>query len=170
MSAARTIFYIIGAGLVLGVTYAFFWAIKWFNSQFAPTNLEVVTYTSTVWLMSSILAVMIIFAAIAKDHGQLEILSSASFLIYTIFAYIIGCTILSLFMPYSGFGVLNVELIIALNTTSIGTIDANILYLNIVAALLIVILQALRFLKTLFKAAKTTKEVPETKNKSSKSR
>jgi hypothetical protein len=170
MGAARIIFYIIGAGLVLGLTFAFFWAINWFNTQYAPINIEVVTYVSTVWLMSGILAGMIIFAAIAKNHGQLEILSSASFLIYTIFAYMIGCTILSLFMPYSGFGVLNVELIVKLNSISIGTIDANILYANIITALLIVILQALRFLKTLFKAAKTTKEVPDTKNKSSKSR
>ncbi|HME52133.1 MAG TPA: hypothetical protein VKM55_07940 [Candidatus Lokiarchaeia archaeon] len=164
MSAGRVILYIIAAGAVLGVTYAFFWAINLINKSFPGIDLQVMTYISLVWLMSGILAGLIIFAAIAKNHGQLEILSSLSFLIFTLFAYIVGCTILSLFMPYSGFGILNVTLVV--NLTGFGTINANILYANIVTALLIVILQALRFLKTVAKASKTTKEVAETKGKS----
>ena len=160
MGAGRTFFYIIGAAGVLIVTYLFFYAIGWFNTRYAPINLEVVTYASTVWIMSGLLAGMIVFAAIAKDHGQLEIVSSLSFLIYTLFAYIIGSSILTLFMPYNGFGSLDVHVFVQLGISGFGSIDATIIYVNTVAALLILLLQALRFLKTLFKAAKVTKEVP----------
>jgi hypothetical protein len=172
MGAFRTIIYIIGAGAVLGITFAFFWVIGLYNTQYADTTgatIEVVTYVSTVWMMSGILAGLIVFAAIAKDHSQLEILSSLSFLIYTLFAYIIGCSILSFFIPYNGFGSLNLNLIITLTSSNVK-IDVNVIYLNIVAALLILLLQALRFLKTMFKAAKTMQEVPDTKKESSKSK
>lgn len=165
MGAFRLIIYIIGAGAVIVVTYAFFWAIGWFNAQYSPINVEVVTYASLVWLMSGILAGLIVFAAIVKDHSKLEILSSASFLIYTILAYSIGCTILSFFIPYKGFGVLNVDVIVTIGGSGINTIAANILFANILTAVLIVVLQTLRFLKTLVKAMKTTKEVQDTRKK-----
>jgi hypothetical protein len=96
----------------------------------------------------------------------LEMLSSGTFLIYIVVAYMIGGSILSVFMPYNGFGQLNVQLaanLAGLGIIPVGTINANIVYLNTMAATLIVIAQALKFFKTFVKSMKEFKDVPGSK-------
>jgi hypothetical protein len=165
MSAGKVILYMIGAGGLLAITYAFFWGIGFLDSYLG--RFDVLVYASTVWIMSGVLAFLMVLSAIAKDHARLEMLSSGSFLVYVIAAYIMGCTILTVFMPYNGFGQLNVALAADLSgvTTALlgldlGTVSVNIVYLNAVAAGLIVGLQALRFVKTFVKSMKKYQEVP----------
>nr|MDO8083785.1 hypothetical protein [Candidatus Sigynarchaeum springense] len=163
MSAGKVILYMIGAGGLLAITYGFFWAIGFLDTFLGAFS--VVTYAQTVWIMSGVLAFLIVLSAVAKDHARLEMLSSGGFLVYVIVAYTMGCSILSAFMPYNGFGQLNVEL--AANLTSIplpgfsvGNVTASIVYLNTVSALFMVIAQAFRFFKTFVKSMKEFKEVP----------
>ncbi|MEX2683638.1 MAG: hypothetical protein Q6373_018830 [Candidatus Sigynarchaeota archaeon] len=163
MSAGKVILYMIGAGGLLAITYGFFWAIGFVDSYLG--EFRVVTYSQTVWIMSGVLAFLIVLSAIAKDHARLEMLSSGGFLVYTVMAYTIGCTILSAFMPYSGFGMLNVQLAADLTSIplpgfSVGEVTASIVYLNTVSALFMVIAQAFRFFKTFVKSMKEFKEVP----------
>lgn len=160
MSAGKVILYIIGAAGLLGITYGFFWAIGFLDSFLGGFN--VVTYASTVWIMSGILAFMIVLSAVAKDHARLEMLSSGGFLVYVILAYTMGCTIMSAFLPYVGFGQLNVQIMAdigAFGLLGISTIDANIVYLNVVAAVFVIVAQVLRFFKTFVKSMKRFKEV-----------
>ncbi len=163
MSAGKVILYIIGAGGLLAITYGFFWAIGFLDGYLGEFN--IVTYTETVWIMSGVLAFLIVLSAVAKDHVRLEMLSSGGFLVYVIIAYTIGCSIMSAFIPYNAFGQLNLQL--AANLTGIpvpgftvGDVTASITYLNTVSALFIVIAQALRFIKTFVKSMKKFKEEP----------
>ncbi|NMC06595.1 MAG: hypothetical protein GYA24_15365 [Candidatus Lokiarchaeota archaeon] len=161
MSAGKVFLHLIGAAGLLVVTYLFYWAIEWVNANLL--SLSIVTYQQTVWVMSGVLAFLIVLSAIAKDHARLEMLSSASFLVYVVVAYTIGCSILTVFMPYNGFGQLNVQLVTdigAILPIGISDISAVILYTNTVAAWFIVILQALRFIKTFFKSMTEFREVP----------
>jgi hypothetical protein len=161
MSAGKIILYTIGAGGLLAITFAFFWGIGFLDTFLGGFN--VVTYMTKVWIMSGVLAFLIVLSAIAKDHVRLEMLSSGGFLVYVIVAYTMGCSILSVFMPYVGFGQLNVQLsadIGAFAVLGIDTISANIVYMNTVAAWFVVILQALRFAKTFVKSMKEFREMP----------
>ena len=157
-STIKVLFYFIGAGALIGITYAFFWGINQLSSYLGTFSITI--YTTTVWAMSIILAGLIIFSALAKDHARLEMLSSASFLIYYILAYTIGCSILSLFLPYSGFGQLNIEFLADLSSVlpSMGVISANLIVANNVAAYLIITGQGLKFLTTFVKGMKKFKE------------
>jgi hypothetical protein len=148
---------------LLAITYAFFWGIGVLDTFLG--DFSVTTYAQTVWIMSGVLAFLIVLSAIAKDHARLEMLSSGGFLVYVILAYTIGCSILSVFMPYNAFGQLNVQL--AANLTSVplpgltvGNVSASIVYLNTLSAWFVVGLQALRFIKTFVKSMKEFKEVP----------
>ena len=158
MSAGKVILYIIGAAGLLGITYAFFWGIGFVNETLF--TLDILVYSQTVWIMSGILAGLIVFSAIAKGHVRLEMLSSASFLIYVIFAYTIGCSILSFFMPYNGFGVLNVNLATDLSTLlpEFGKITVALVYANTLSAIILVVSQGLRFMNTFVKSMKRFKE------------
>jgi len=162
MSAGKVILYMIGAGGLLAITYAFFWGIGFLDTFLGEFSVK--TYVQTVWIMSGLLAFLIVLSAIAKDHARLEMLSSGGFLVYTIVAYVIGCSILSVFMPYNAFGQLNVELTANLTALGlgipVGDISASIVYVNTLAAWFIVGLQALRFVKTFVKSMKEFKEVP----------
>jgi hypothetical protein len=155
--------HIIAAGGLIAITFGFFWGIGFLDTFLG--DFSVVTYAPTVWIMSGVLAFLIVLSALAKDHARLEMLSSGSFLIYTILAYTIGCSILSIFMPYNAFGQLNVQ--IAANLTGIplpgfdvGNASASIVYMNVVAAWFVVGAQALRFIKTFVKSMKEFKEAP----------
>jgi hypothetical protein len=164
MSAGKVFLHIIGAGGLLGITFAFFWGINWADTFLG--GFSVVTYLNTVWIMSGVLAFLIVLSAIAKDHARLEMLSSGTFLIYIVVAYMIGGSILSVFMPYNGFGQLNVQLaanLAGLGIIPVGTISANIVYVNTMAATFIVVAQALKFFKTFVKSMKEFKEVPGSK-------
>ena len=162
MSAGKVILYMIGAGGLLAITFLFFWGIGFLDTFLG--EFSVVTYVQTVWIMSGVLAFLIVLSAIAKDHVRLEMLSSAGFLVYVIAAYSIGCSILSVFMPYNAFGQLNVQLTANLTALGlgipVGSISANIVYLNTVTAWFVVILQALRFAKTFVKSMKEYREMP----------
>ncbi|MFX0102111.1 MAG: hypothetical protein ACFFCS_21270 [Candidatus Hodarchaeota archaeon] len=155
MKASKVFLYLIGAGGLLVVTYLFFWAIGLVNNYLG--NFYIKTYVQTVWLMSGVLAGMIVFSAIAQDRARLELLSSASFLVYAFIAYTYGCTIYSAFLPYNGFGSLNVELI-ATGIPLIGNVSLNLVYLNILSAILVLIGQGLKFFKTFIKSMKRFKE------------
>ncbi len=161
MSAGKIILHIIGAGGLLAITYGFFWGIGLLDTILG--NFYVVTYALAVWIMSGILAFMIVFSAIAKDHARLELLSSGGFLVYVVLAYTMGCSILSFFVPYSGFGQLNVQLVADIGAfipIGISTIDLTFIALNTVGAWFVVGAQALRFIKTFVKSMKEFREVP----------
>jgi predicted neutral ceramidase superfamily lipid hydrolase len=154
-SAGRVIIYLIGAGVVLGITYGFFYAISHLSTYLGGFSITV--YSRTVWEMSGILAALIVFSAIAKDHASLEIISSATFLVYVLFAYAIGNTILTLFIPYSGLGKMNLQFVADLShvVPSISTVLAGIVFTNLLTAGLLIVGEGLRFLNTLAKASRT---------------
>ena len=161
-SAARVIGYVIGAGVLLGVTYGFYYAIGKLGGFLGGFNIT--TYSHTVWEMAGILAALIVFSAIAKDHANLEIISSVSFLVYVLFAYGIGSTILTLYIPYNGLGIMNLQFVADLShvVPSISTVSAGIMYTNLLVAILLIVGQAFRFMNTLAKASrsKVSKTVP----------
>ncbi len=166
MSAGKVILHIIAAGGLLAITFGFFWGIGFLNDFLG--DFSVVTYAQTVWIMSGVLAFLIVLSAIAKNHARLEMLSSGSFLVYAILAYTIGCSILSIFMPYNAFGQLNVQLTadltgITLPGFSVGIASASIVYMNVVAAWFVVGAQALRFIKTFVKSMREFREVPSSR-------
>lgn len=157
MKAAKVIFYLIGAALLLVVTYLFFWVLGIANTWIGDFTIKI--YAQQVWIMSGILAGMIVFSAIAQDRARLELLSSASFLVYAFVAYTFGCTIYSAFLPYNGFGSLDVDFI-ASSIPVLGGIgiSVSLVYLNTLSAILILIGQGLKFLKTFVKSMKRFKE------------
>ncbi|MHA1848875.1 MAG: hypothetical protein ACTSXU_14630 [Promethearchaeota archaeon] len=157
-SGIKVLIYIIGAGALIGITYGFFWGLGQLNSFLGTFYLK--TYSTTVWAMTGVLAGMIIFSALAKDHARLEMLSSASFLIYYILAYTIGCSILSFYIPYVGFGQLDVEFLADLSTVvpGMGDVNVQLIIANNVAAILIVAGQGLKFLNTFVKSMKKFKK------------
>nr|MDO8113880.1 hypothetical protein [Candidatus Sigynarchaeota archaeon] len=158
MGSGKVLLYIIGAGALFGITYGFFYAVNWLNGFLGGFN--VVTYASTVWTMTAVLAGLVVFSALAEGHVRMEMLSSASFLIFIIIAYTAGCTILSFFMPYSGFGALNVGFMANLSSIVpiLGAVSANIVFANTLTATFIVIAQALKFVKTFLKSMKKSKD------------
>lgn len=157
-SAGKTLLYIIAAAGLLVITYLFFWAVDWLNGFIGEFN--VVVYTETVWIMSGVLAGMIVFSPLAKDKARLELLSSASFLIYIIIAYSFGCTIMSVFMPYSGFGTVNAKFLADISSLipAVEGISANIMIINTVAAIIAISGQGIRFMKTFVKSMKRYEE------------
>jgi hypothetical protein len=161
MSAGKVVLHIIAAGGLLGITFGFFWAIGFLDGFLG--GFYVVTYATTVWIMSGVLAFLIVLSAIAKDHARLELLSSGGFLVFVILAYTVGCSILSVFIPYSGFGQLNVQLMAnigAFAPLGISSIDMTFIALNTMGAWFVVGAQALRFIKTFVKSMKEFREVP----------
>lgn len=157
MGAGKVFLHLVLAGALLGVTYAFFWAVAWLDSTLGEFVLK--TYADRVWLLSGILAGMIVFSAIAKDHDRLELLSSASFLIYAFVAYSVGSTIYTAFIPYIEFGVIDVEFVANLSALvpGMGAVSAQVVVANTVAAWLIIGAQALKFFTTFFKSIKRFK-------------
>ncbi|MHA1682649.1 MAG: hypothetical protein ACTSUE_17050 [Promethearchaeota archaeon] len=160
-SSGKVLLYIIGAGGLLGLTFGFFWAIDWLNGYLGAFN--IVTYTESVWILSGVLAFLIVFSALAKDKARLEMLSSASFLIYVIVAYSYGCTIMSFFIPYNGFGSVNIGFLANLSSLipMIGDIAANVVIVNTVAAVLSIVGQSIKFMKTFVKSMKKYEEPKE---------
>ncbi len=158
MSAGKVFLYVIGAAGLLGITYGFFYGIGLLEGYLG--SFQITVYSDTVWIMSGVLAVLIVFSAIAKNKARLEMLSSATFLIYYIIAYSIGCSILSVFIPYNGFGSIDIAFIANLTglVPGVGAVSANIVVVNAVAAWFIVGGQILKFINTFFKSMKRFKD------------
>ncbi|HME51849.1 MAG TPA: hypothetical protein VKM55_06500 [Candidatus Lokiarchaeia archaeon] len=117
MSKKRIIGSTILAVMVMIGTYVYFHILDLLSTNLGinlsqTVNLDVSTWQFTVWMMSILLSIIIVFHGIARGHANLEPIAAAAFLTFTIVSYFIGCTIITLGFPYAGFGTLNVHITI----------------------------------------------------------
>jgi hypothetical protein len=116
MSVKRIVGSTILAVLVIIGTYMYFYMLDFldnlgFNLMQAGI-LDVETWQYSVWLMSILLATIVVFHGASKGHRNLEPIAALAFLTFTIVSYFIGCTIVTLGFPFTGFATLNVQITI----------------------------------------------------------
>lgn len=160
MKILKVILYGLGAAGVLGITYGFFIAIEWVNTLIG--GFSILLYPERIWVMSIVLAGLVLFSALAEGRARLEMLSSASFLIYVLASYIIGSSLLTGFIPFQGLGLMQLELATDLSglslPISIGSIVVGLNTVSIIATIIIVAGQGLKFLTTFFKSMREFKD------------
>ena len=181
MSRIRIVMHAILAILVLIGAYMYFWALDFLNTNLGVNLSQVVnddlsTWQFTVWMMSIMLAWIIVFIGVAKDHPNLEPIASACFLAFTIVSYFIGCSIFTLNFPFTGFGSLDVQISIDPSklkgliggggggSPTIPVITINIGLIQLLVTPMVTVYAVLLFLRTLLKSRRE----PETSSTSSK--
>ncbi|NMC08326.1 MAG: hypothetical protein GYA24_24175 [Candidatus Lokiarchaeota archaeon] len=110
MSSKKIILNTIVALMLLGWTYFSFTYFLPFLENSLGVNVAqavdgfAVVWQFNVWVMAVALAFIIVFDGLASGHGKIEPISSVCFLAYTIVSYFIGCSILTMGLPFSAFG------------------------------------------------------------------
>ncbi|MBN2151996.1 MAG: hypothetical protein JW839_11150 [Candidatus Lokiarchaeota archaeon] len=178
MSGKKVVGYTIIAILLLVGTYIYFWALDFVNANLGISLLQAVdqelgAWQFTVWMMSCVLALIIVFNGAARDHYTLEPIASACFLAYTIASFLIGCSALTLNFPFNAFGSLNVQ--VTIDPTKLMTlfggetgggdpippITISLSLLQLLMISLMTVFAALRFLRALLKSMREAPEAEE---------
>ena len=187
MSKNRIISNAILAVLLLIGTSVYFWALDFVNTNLGinfsqAVDHDVAAWQFTVWVMSILLAWVIVFIGAAKNHPNLEPIASGCFLAFTIVSFFIGCSILTLNFPFSGFGSLSVQATIDPSklmamfggggssgggSFTIPAITVNIGLFQLLVITMSTIYAVLLFLRTLLKSRRET-ETSSTSSKTSK--
>ncbi len=167
MSSKSIILYSILATLILVGTYIYFWALDFVNANLGISLAQAVdeelgAWQFTVWVMACILAMILVFNGVASGHHDLEPISSACYLGYTIVSLFIGCSAVTLNFPFNAFGSLNVQVTVdpakmmALfgggGGSTIPPITIGISLLQLLMVSLSLTFAVLRFLRTLVKS------------------
>jgi hypothetical protein len=190
MSIGKTIGYSIAAVIYLGWTW---FALNYLFQQTGPLPLPFLAqipslaalginftqavggFTSVwefnVWVMAVILAFIAVFYGAASGHSKLEPIAAASFLAYTIVSYFIGCSIMTLGLPYRAFGTPSFQATINLaglfgggsgSSSAIPAITLNLTLIMVPLTLLAILYASLMFVRTVLKSMKNEYEVPST--------
>jgi hypothetical protein len=171
MSAKSLVLYSILSVLLLVGTSIYFWALDFVNANLGislaqAVDQELGAWQFTVWVMACILAMILVFNGVASGHHDLEPISSACYLGYTIVSLFIGCSAVTLNFPFNAFGSLDVQVTVdpakmmALfgggggggGPTTPISIGVNLFQLLMVS--LSLAFAVLRFLRTLVKSRK----------------
>jgi len=190
MSKKRIVGSTILAVMVLIGTYIYFYMLDFLNNLgfnlMQAGNLDVESWQFTVWLMSILLAIIVVFHGASKRHANLEPIASLAFLTFTIVSYFIGCTIVTLGFPFTGFATLNVQVTIdpaklmsmigggggGGGGPSIPAININISLLQLLVVSMATVYAVLQFVRTTLKSRREDEEygLSSKKSKSEKSK
>lgn len=184
MSRKRVVGHTILALLLLIGTYMYFWTLDFLNTHLGvnisqAVNLDLATWQFSVWVMTIILAWIVMFIGVARGHANLEPIASACFLAFTIVSYFIGCSIMTLNFPFTGFASLNVQASIdpskligffsgggsggSSGSLPISAITINIALIQLLLTSMSTVYAVLLFLRTLLKSRRE----PETTSSTS---
>jgi Ni,Fe-hydrogenase I cytochrome b subunit len=97
MSGKKVVGYSILAVLLLVGTYIYFWVLDFMNANIGISLAQAVdhdlgAWQFTVWVMACVLALILVFNGAASGHHDLEPISSACYLGFTIVSLFIGCS------------------------------------------------------------------------------
>ncbi len=171
MSAKSLVLYSVLAILVLVGTSIYFWALDIVYANIGislaqAVDQELGAWQFTVWVMACILAMILVFNGVASGHHDLEPISSACYLGFTIVSLFIGCSAVTLNFPFNAFGSLSVQvtvdpakLMVLLGGVgggepTIPPITIGISLLQLLMVSLSLTFAVLRFLRAIFKSRK----------------
>jgi len=149
-------------------TYIYFWALDFVEANIGISLAQAVdqekgAWQFTVWVMACILAFILVFNGLASGHHDLEPISSACYLGFTIASLFIGCSVVTLNFPFNAFGSLSVQVTIdpaklmamlGISGEPIPRITIGISLLQLLMVSLSLTFAVLRFLRTLVKSRK----------------
>nr|MDO8115036.1 hypothetical protein [Candidatus Sigynarchaeota archaeon] len=177
MSKKRVVAHAILAVLSLIGTYVYFWALDFLNTNLGvnisqAVDRDVLSWQFTVWVMSIMLAAIVVFIGAAKGHPNLEPIASGGYLAFTIASFFIGCSILTLNFPYTGFG--SSDVLVTIDPSMLMSlfggggpipmppITINVALVQLLVTTMSMIYAVLQFLRTLLKSRREpeTSETP----------